>query len=467
MYLTSARVEPLCIRIGVDYFRLMIAVADPQIISVSLATQGRFLHQDSPVASLELFDDGTHGDTLAGDGVFTLNELSLAQASGVIGNSIIRFINMTFRYADTHEEFSNEDLGLTLHYLSPSVPIAPLSTLAADVRATRYVANIVQPLQGSFPSHSVDNKAVSRRYYDFFPDDRDFLMIAKPFNTTGSAASFGTVRNAIQGIGLEFLDLSADYGSAGVLEGIVNINFGNVWPGTLTHELLHRWVAFLDPSLDMTRPGHHWGAIGAGHSGFGGPGPYAGSYDIIEHVSGNTYRGRVEGTGRFSPLELYLMGLIGMVDVPTPITALVNPVFQEYQGAYSIYTADGLRHVSTDEIVAVEGERVPDHTQSPKLFRTALVVVYDRPLTDIELAYYDYAMREYEKLAGSPLGLTFADATGFRAAISTALPCVDGMESLNCPAIPTVGGLGLAVLVAVLLGAGIFIIAKRTRMSAV
>jgi len=461
-YLTSARVDPICVRIGVDHFRLSIGVADPQVVSMSMTTQGRILYQDMPASSVELFDDGSHGDALAGDGVFSLDELSPAQTPGTKGALIIRFVDMTFRYADDHEETSNEDLGLTLHYMAASTPIPSFVDLAPDARATRFVVNVVAPLQGDFPGHFVESEIVSRRYYELFPDESDFLMIARPFNTNGFAASFRHVRNDILGIGLEAIDDSAEFGSAGALQGVVSIYFGNVWPGTLNHELLHRWAAFLNPSLNLTGSGGHWGAIAAGASGLGGNAAYAGSFDAIEHVSGNLYRASVEGIGTFNNLELYLMGLRGIDDVQSPIAALVNPVFQGYQSEYVLYAADSLRMVFTQEIVTVEGTRIPNHFDSPKLFRSAMVVAYDRPLNGIELAYYDYAMREYQK-ESSVLGVTFAEATGHRASISTALPCVQGMSAVNCTSIPAVEGKGLAVILVSLLVAGACIILKNSQ----
>jgi len=79
------------------------------------------------------------------------------------------------------------------------------------------------------------------------------------------------------------------------------------------------------------------------------------------------------------------------------------------------------------------------------------VVAYDRPLSDVELAYYDYAMREYEKQT-SGLGMTFAQATGGRATISAALPCVQGTGGTNCVGIPAVSSFGLAATAAQNLG---------------
>lgn len=462
-YVASARVEPLCIRAGHEYFRIMIGVVDPQIISVRMDNLGALTYRDTPVESIDLYDDGTHGDELVGDGVFTIDEISLSQTSSVIGRSLLRFTDMSFGYADSHEETSNEDLALTLHYITDSVTVPTVTVHAADVRASRYAASIVAQPSGAFPDRSVDNGVVAGRYYDYFADDRDFLLIAKPFNTGGApAASFGSVRNDIEGIGLPQFDDSSFFGSAGVLQGVMNVYWGNVALGTLNHELLHRWAAFLDPSLDLARAGGHWGAIEAAVSAFGGPPPYAGSYDNIEFVSGDTYRAwnNAGAVYRHNQLELYLMGLIAIAEVPTPIAALVNPVFQTYQYGdgvkYSIYTADAIRQVSTADILAVEGSRVPDHAQSQRLFRTALIVAYDRPLTDVELAYYDHAMREYQRPLDSPLGLTFAEATGGRAAVSTSLP----------RRIPTVSQWGVMVMFLALLVIGTAVVIQRSPRSA-
>ena len=429
-YLTSARVDPICVRQGLDYFHLMIGVADPNIISITMNTQGLIKYQDTIVDPITLYDDGTHGDQEPNDQVFTIDHISVAQPyANLAGDLTIRAQDFNFVYSDFSEVVSNEDIALTLHYIDPNVPICHARVLDNDIQRTDYVVNIVQELTGPFPAHTTDWWALINRYYDFFIDDRDFIFYAAPFNTSTApgAAIHGHISNNIQGIGLSSFDYSDSYGSSGRLKGAIGLFWGTAYGNSFNHEILHQWAAYLDPSLDLAKIDAHWDCIQAGRSGFG---RLYGSYDYIEHVSDNTYRAWLDPANEyygFNNLELYLMGLIGIEDVNSPIVTLQNPVLQEIQNEgdikYFIYTADGMRNVSTDEIISVEGPRIPDDVNSQKHFRSAIIVVYDRLLTDIELTYYDYAMREYEKATSEAhYGFTFQYSTRGLADISTVLP---------------------------------------------
>jgi hypothetical protein len=429
-YLTSARVDPICVRQGLDYFRLMIGVADPNIISVTMSTLGLIKYQETIVDPITLYDDGTHGDQVSNDQLFTIDHISIAQPSGnLIGRLVIRYRDFTFVYSDFSELVSNENIALTLHYIDPNLPICHAITLDNDIQRTDYVVNIVQELTGPFPGHLIDYYGLLQRYYDFFIDDRDFIFSAAVFNTSTApgAAGFVMVSNNVEGIDYSLFDYSELWGSSGRLQGMIYLFSGSTFGQTLSHEILHRWAAYLNLSLDLAKTDAHWDCIQAGWSGFGNTG---GSFDNIEHVSDNIYRAWLDPTSEyhgFNNLELYLMGLVGIEDVNSPILTLQNPVLQETQHEgdikYFIYTADGMRNVSTDEIISVEGPRIPNDVNSQKHFRSAMIVVYDRLLTDIELTYYDYAMREYEKTTSEVhYGFTFQYSTRGLADISTVLP---------------------------------------------
>jgi hypothetical protein len=119
------------------------------------------------------------------------------------------------------------------------------------------------------------------------------------------------------------------------------------------------------------------------------------------------------------------MGLIPLTDVETPIPALVNPRVLKFEEPY-IYQADAMRAVEAYEIVDVLGPRTPNHLESQRHFTSAMIVIHDRLLSDVELAYYDFLAREYEKastehLRGMSDGLTFEAATGGRATLETRL----------------------------------------------
>ena len=80
---------------------------------------------------------------------------------------------------------------------------------------------------------------------------------------------------------------------------------------------------------------------------------------------------------RFSPLDLYLMGLAGPASVPDFF------YITDHDGDASVFslptfdvTVNGTRvDVSVDDVIAAEGRRRPAPAASPKSFRTAFLVV--------------------------------------------------------------------------------------------
>jgi len=228
-----------------------------------------------------------------------------------------------------------------------------------------------------------------------------------------------------------------------VLRGRANVYFGNAGDFKLwNHEILHYWATHLDPSLELGTG--HWKTITGTSSGFG----VNFAYDRIELVSGNTYSGLdyPDATfGAYNDLELYLMGVLPDTSVASPIETLINPVFQGLGAPVCdpvcatnhLFSADGIASVSMADIISAEGVRSPAYPVSPRTFKGRLVVIFDRVLTNTELAYYDIAMREYEK-STSTQGLTFTAAAGGRATIY--LPEPGGLLGLAS------GGLALLLL---------------------
>jgi hypothetical protein len=437
--LSSARPEPFCIRHGIDTFRLRLGVIDPGVSSVTLMTD-RLTQDGVAVDSISLFDDGTNGDAVSGDQVFTADGLGLRSAPDPLGRIFLQTVDLEFGYPDGLTESFTEEVWLTVHYIAAGFSLPILEELAPDVQASTHTVVISQPLMGSFPSHAVDVIATANRYYDFFSDDRDFLAIVHPYNTTVPfAASWKNIRNDVEGIGEvgepgdgPVFDRSAEFGSSGALQGLMNLYYGNATSVALTHEYLHRWAAFIQ---DPLAAGAHWSVIERPSTGFG---PHSGkAFDHIELVSGNTYRAWNEDEdGRYNDLEQYLMGLVPVADVASPIRTLVNPVPTGQtcgNGVFcSLFTADDLVEISTSDIISVEGHRKPRSSKAQKSFRSALIIAYDRPLSPVEVAYYDLSIREYEKAASSVHALTFREAAQERATLSTAIACDDVDQDGSC-----------------------------------
>ncbi len=337
-YLTYARFDPLCVRIGADTFRLDIGVSDPSVISVELrdidlqVSGGRLdlARQGQSVTSLMLYDDGTHGDEMPGDQMFGVDELSLRSPPTPIGLWVVNQAAVRLGYSNGNIVDSQEVLRLKLHWIDDSVPLPEVTVVSDDVVRTAFAVNIIRPLTGSFPDHNsgFDLGSVASRYHDVWPDDRDFLLIVLPFNTGATYLDYHvSVRNDIEGIGGGQFDNSGRYGSKGVLQSCVLLNSSNPNARTLNHEILHRWAAHLDGALDLTwQPqwawgaSGHWGVIAAGAGGFGDS-PYAGSFDHIEWLTEGDYRAWNEPnpTGAYNELELYLMGLVAADEVLIPV----------------------------------------------------------------------------------------------------------------------------------------------------
>lgn len=429
--LTSARLEPIVIRAGLDTFRLILGHADAGLTSMTVTLpEGRFTWNGQAATTIRL--------EAAGDQTFAADGIGLVHTEGMLGTEPLRVVELLLQFGNVSIPVQ-QDLGLTVQYIDPSVPIPPVNELAADARATSHVVSIARPVQGTFPRHFILREVIANRYFAFFPDDRDFLMIAAAYPNTASRADSVAVRNDTEGIGKLLSDDSATFGSNGVLQQVVTLRHGTINVAWLPiHEIAHRWVTYL--GMGLSDPGSHWGLLDRP------------SVLSVEPLSENTYRViRSFPTDKTAmDIDLYLEGLIDLSEVVSPIRNLVNPTFLNQEpcppemGSCFItdYLVDEVVEVSTEEILAVHGPRIPA-ASAPKHYRSGVAVAYDRVLSATELAYYHLAAQEIEKASSEVLGgLVYRESRRGLATLSTALNCVDpdgdsvcGVVD-NCPTIP-------------------------------
>lgn len=220
--------------------------------------------------------------------------------------------------------------------------------------------------------------------------------------------------------------------------------------GPSLHEIAHAWSAFLVGPDALARqlqrdPPGHWGFTSVGGE--------LGGWDAstLQELGGGRYRackpddddrflpeGYSENDLPYAPLELYLMGLIGPDEVPDTQVA-VNPyssnIFHvSFQAGHCTeFSADDVVTVTIDEIIAANGLRMPDVTESPKDFTAAVVVVSDEPLTEDEWDDIEVGMNCLEETDGCvnfiqtdigiiidtnrPFVISFQEATGGRATL--------------------------------------------------
>ncbi|MFQ5669961.1 MAG: dockerin type I domain-containing protein [Acidobacteriota bacterium] len=296
----------------------------------------------------------------------------------------------------------------------------------------------------------LDLVRLSRLYYGFRPDDVDVLSFFPDFDHMNGSLQV-LVRNDVQGINRPLADNTAIYGSAGRLESVLLFSNFNTLPADpaeripgdpntflslMAHEFGHQFGAFVrfdsdpgpgvQPSTALLgRSQTHWCFFLDTSSAFSFP---QGSGLGQSSLEGNRWQMQLDGTFRtagitdgYSPLDLYLMGLMAPEDVPpfflietaTGAGCETQPVSVPHQAAVTV--AGTRRDVTVDDIIRVEGPRLPGLDTSQKLFRQAMIVVAraGRFPSPAEIAQVDRLRRAWEPY--------FSQATGGRATVDTSV----------------------------------------------
>lgn len=296
---------------------------------------------------------------------------------------------------------------------------------AADAAAVKeaVVVNLVMP--GFDPDHKAP---AAKAFYETHGDDYDFLVFISPH--AGSAHYFPVRREVCPGLGHTYENGTAPvrngeaFGSAARLKAAIwlPLDMRDGWsPPSYIHELMHHWGVHLRSTWSgfITGEEGHWG-----HASTAGS---LGGFDIrtlqtearqpiadpMSVKPGSKVRLSEFGprtstcqTG-YSPIELYLMGLVPKDAVPQHIYVMKNPTLvaveepirtdppsPTYQPNTHIYTLDGFTRISLDELVQLNAGEPPVATQRD--FRSAWVLVTDTPASDAMILKADW----YARLAG-------------------------------------------------------------------
>ena len=141
------------------------------------------------------------------------------------------------------------------------------------------------------------------------------------------------------------------------------------------HEMMHRWANHVIP----TSVGSHWG--------FSSANGQLGGFDLTDLVRLDNgrysagYFGTVANGGNsvpYSPIELYLAGLIPPEEVPDLWVAKDGRWLNEYDDARNrLFTASEIETWSIERIVREHGLRMPNFRHSQKHFRAAAILLVD------------------------------------------------------------------------------------------
>ena len=170
---------------------------------------------------------------------------------------------------------------------------------------------------------------------------------------------------------------------AGKLQGMIYFSeaffdadnlYSRVILGPTLHELMHPWANFIVPTFSPA----HWGFSSADGilGGFNlntlvdlG----SGRYDAEEF----SYGGYSTNNKLYSPIELYLAGLIPPEEVPDLWVAEDGEPLLNENGEWNrhSFVASRVKTYTIEDIVAKHGPRVPDHSKSQKNFRAAVILL--------------------------------------------------------------------------------------------
>ena len=281
---------------------------------------------------------------------------------------------------------------------------------------------------------SLDLVGASRRFYTEFADNYDQLLFWTDTRVTesGTFAFETTVQNTISGIGQEQVGLASAYGSGGRLSSLVvmddlgkypadpaqRANGENTTLSLVAHETGHRWGAtlrFRDPAGSSSEA---WLGRQSAHWSF-----YCDSDasvlegNDIEDQGGGSFR-TVATVQRYSPFDLYAMGLLAESEVP-PTFYVDGPSgtgqTKESPPRTGIAFTGTRKAVSIGDVVAAMGPRNPPAARSPRVHRQAWVYLVGRGRTADPAAI---AKLETIRRAFEPF---FSDATGGRMTVETRL----------------------------------------------
>ena len=372
---------------------LTLSQSSPTLLEVLVAEHVgsvSFVHnQDTP---RPLRDDGQAGDRLAGDRIFSIRftaaELQ-AWYQPLARYRVREFAIGLLRFLDAAGALAGT-VTANMPVKTDAVPRVPLTPLAPHAQYTPHVFNVSVPM--SYFLNGATNFP-TQTFYSYFRDSFEFLAVVAD-GGPGQSTNFSVTQEWISGLGRALFPLSPDRGSAGKLEGVLNLARISAMDTTsfcgelVLHELGHRWINKLQGKFDDPH-GSHWplGTVSGGIMGYSahdGTGNGGGTSPGGEYVpDGNDLKLAFNRTcASYNDMDLYLMGLRNPNDVASQLVAVdQNQAVPTTSGRIS----GPFQTVTAQDAIAANGPRVPSHATAPRQFRLATILVTPERLASPDL----------------------------------------------------------------------------------
>jgi hypothetical protein len=339
-----------------------------------------------------MYDDGSNGDLVAGDGVwtclFTANEIISKYTANTVFRPFIGYcIPTNSGQFNTFAEIWTAQIGL-----------ASIRTNSSQTsQETDYIVNFVATKS---QLTNFDAGYWASNFFKLHSDSFDFVNFVHVAGVRGNRYHVG-VRNGVQGLGLPLYTNNAFYGSGGRLQGYSLFPIPPMFDGAgpaFSHELGHQWMNFLS-ATPYSNGVPHWpkGDIAINVMGFSLPGSAGGnfSYTFTTNSSGGYVTGPAIATNisTFNPMELYLMGMATPSEVPNYFV-FTNQNVSPTNG--QVFSSNEVSVVTINNVIAAQGARIPASTNSQRVFVCATIVLSEQLLDPYAMSLYDYFARRSE-----------------------------------------------------------------------
>lgn len=289
--------------------------------------------------------------------------------------------------------------------LSPGGNLAPLRQVDFRMPDTSSAAGA--PIERFSPITEVDRIGLAQAFYGTHGDDYDFLYTWTDFPTdVGDAFAFyDPIRNDVRGIGQTLYDDSAQFGSAGRLQGLLHLNRPDLYPddpaqifyglssalSIFAQEQGHRWLAYVR-FADNGRPNQgllgrdlaHWSFFFNTESAISAPGARHSSSmegNVIEPLSPRRFRTVEDSIDYYSALDQYLMGLRFPAEVPASFLVRGSGTTPGTEPRSGARLGGPSRTIPIEDIISIEGPRDPAFPASQRAFRAAWIVLVQQGTT--------------------------------------------------------------------------------------
>ena len=374
---------------------------------------------------IQLLDDGLGDDVAAGDEIYTVtlspSDVLYDFAADDVNRNHVGYL----RFYEGGAQIIQYNVFIDV--LTPEIPPVTITVLSPTVQYSDHLVNVVDP---SFFEPLSSRQLAAQAFYAEFPDNYDFINLISEIPYPKNANHF-IITNEVRNIGVPIRALAAGWGSAGRLLGRNLFSVPNFFDGAaknFLHELGHQWGVYIDtPPLDI--PQFHWplSDLASGIMGWEqGTNPQGLEFNFDLVPSGSDYLLVPNNNPKvYSDLSLYFMGLVASDEVADHF------VFDDQTQMLltgGMLLGPVITVTINDIVSAMGGARLPSHSDAPKKYRVATILVSRDGLVPADvMQLYDYfsARAEGTEIVSFHTGFgkgqsnPFYLATGGRAQLDT------------------------------------------------